>query len=105
MDCAQLNLRKSEDSVQNMITAPPGLYEKLAQELNFPQRAAAARLATKFLVQFHPQPPWQAEADATPQPSEELLYELQKAIDREESIDVLFRGSEKRHWNIAIFRR
>lgn len=69
---------------------PPGLLERLTQ--GTPQtlvRAAIRQAEAALLKRKPPAPP---EAKPVPRPAEALIQRIQKAIDLEESIQVLYQG-------------
>ena len=55
--------------------------------------AAAARQANAVLQQLRPPTAWQSELEPPPAPAEELLEKLQGMIDREESVEVLYKAA------------
>jgi len=85
------------DGLQKAIAPPPGLLAKLAKGLDNSLRAAAARKATTALKEIAPQTDWRVEELPPAKPDEGLIESLQKAIDREDSVDVRYQASG-RHW-------
>ena len=94
-----LSLMLLAEGLQNVAAPPPGLLTRLTENLDHALRAAAARKATAMLEQIKPRLPWKLEEEQSrdlydpPMPSEELIMAIQGAIDREESIDVLYKAS------------
>ncbi len=97
-----LSLMLLTEGLQNVAAAPPGLLTRLTENLDHSLRAAAARKATAMLEQIRPLPPWKPEEEPPPLPSEELIMAIQGAIDREETIDVLYKASGR---HSAEYRR
>jgi hypothetical protein len=77
------------------VALPPGLLAKLAAGLDGKLRAAAARKAEYLIRWIEPLPPFRTEETHPLKPSQELIKDLQEAIDREESIDVLYQASTR----------
>lgn len=90
-----LSLLLLAEGLQNAVASPPGLLRRLTQNLDHSLRAVAARKATAMLEIIKPLPPWKPEEAPPPLPPEELIAAIQGAIDREESIDVLYKASGK----------
>jgi hypothetical protein len=88
-----LSLMLLAEGLENVAAQPPGLLARLTEKLDYSLHAAAARKATAMLEQIRPLPPWKPEEEPPPLPSEELIMAIQGAIDREESIDVLYKAS------------
>lgn len=70
---------------------PPGLLERLTQGAPQTLVRAAVRQAEAALLKCRPPAP--PEAKPAPRPAEALIQRIQKAIDLEESIQVLYQGS------------
>jgi len=90
-----LSLVLLAENISNVIAPPPGIAGKLAAGLEAPLRAAAARKASRALAHISPLPAWQPEDTPPPPPNENLVQTLQEAIDRQESIDILYQASGK----------
>ncbi len=102
-DCVQLlSILLLAEGIGSLHAPPPGLMVKLTVGLDSASRGAAARKATELLEIISPEPIWIPEEEPPPQPAEELLAFLDRAIAREESIDVIYhthgrKKSEYRH--------
>jgi len=88
-----LSLMLLAEGLQNIAAPPPGLLARLTENMDHPLRAAAARKATAMLAQIRPEPAWKPEFEPPLLPPEELVRAIQEAIDRDESIDVLYKAS------------
>lgn len=76
---------------------PPGLFNKLAGDLNEALRAVAARKASEALSDLSPSINWIPEDEHPPLPEEELIEKLEQAIRKEEPVDVLYQASGRAH--------
>ena len=90
-----LSLALTSEALQNAAAPPPGLLSKLAAGLDHPLRAAAARKASAALERIRPAVDWRPEESTPPLPSEDLISILQMAIQRGESIDVLYQATSR----------
>ena len=88
-----LSLLLLAEGLQNVVAAPLGLLERLSRDLDDTLRAAAARRASETLEAIHPRGSWQPEVEPPPPPADALVSRLQQAIEREETIDILYQAS------------
>ena len=72
---------------------PTGLLERLSQNLGPDLCGAAAGQATRLLNKLRPASGWYAEPESPTPPSPSLSEKLQEVIDRQDSIDVLYRAT------------
>ncbi|MHC1733411.1 MAG: helix-turn-helix transcriptional regulator [Bacteroidales bacterium] len=79
--------------VQRDFIPPPGLLNRLTCGMDHTLRATAAKRAQNLYEQIHPQPAWLPENAPSQTPPKGLVEDLQKAIDREEAINVLYQAS------------
>ena len=88
-----LSLMLLVGELQHEFVPPPGLLDRITRGLENTLCAAAAKRATILLNQIKPQPAWQPEDEPPPPLPEDLTTVLQKVIDKEESITVLYQAS------------
>jgi hypothetical protein len=97
-----LSLLLIAEGLMSPFAPPPGLMGKLVDGLDAALRASAAHKATRALAELAPAPKWVPEEEVPPTPEPELIAALQRAIDKEETVDVLYhvygrRTPEYRH--------
>ncbi|MDR3577797.1 MAG: WYL domain-containing protein [Anaerolineaceae bacterium] len=88
-----LSLVLVSGELQNDFVPPPGLLDRLTRGMGHNLCSAAAKQASVILKLIKPQSYWQPEVEPPPLPSEELVARLQKAVDQEQAINVLYQAS------------
>jgi hypothetical protein len=88
-----LSLVLLSGELQNDFLPPPGLFDRLTRGMDHTLCSSAAKRASVILNRIKPQSSWQPEVEPPPPPSDELVARLQKAVDQEEAINVLYQAS------------
>lgn|GEM_PF-4127996 len=93
--CHAARIGPRSEGLQKTLAPPPGLLMKLTYTMDHTLRAAAAHKATQALSEVLPMPSWEPEVTPPQPPADELIKALQTAVDRNETVDVLYQASSK----------
>jgi hypothetical protein len=96
--------------IENLKASPPGLLMKMVTGMDASLIASSVHCAESVIKSLKPPAEIEVENRFPPDPSEMLLMKIQSAIDRQESIDILYQATgrhqpESRHISPLILEQ
>jgi hypothetical protein len=83
------------DGLNCPITAPPGLLNKLTNQMPVNLRSAAARKARQALSELLPAPAWLPEEELPPIPKNQLIKILDEAVKQQQPLDFYYQKADR----------